>query len=45
MKERAEGLGGTMLIDSRPGAGTRILVEVPFAQEVGHEPDTHSFGG
>lgn len=45
MKERAEGLGGSMVIDSRPGAGTRITVEVPLAQEVGHEPDTHPVGG
>lgn len=45
MKERAEGLGGIMMIDSRPGAGTRITVEVPLAQEVGHEPDTYPAGG
>jgi signal transduction histidine kinase len=26
---RAEALGGTILIDSRPGAGTRVIVRVP----------------
>lgn len=45
MKERAEGLGGSMAIDSRLGSGTRITVEVPLIQEVGHEPDTHPVGG
>jgi signal transduction histidine kinase/PAS domain-containing protein len=29
MKERAELLGGTLLIDARPGGGTRVSVEVP----------------
>jgi PAS domain S-box-containing protein len=29
MKERAELLGGTLIIDTRPGGGTRISVEVP----------------
>lgn len=45
MKERAEGLGGSMVIDSQPGAGTCIRVEVPLTQEVGHESDTHPVGG
>ncbi len=45
MKERAEGLGGFMVIDSRPGAGTRITVDVPLAQEESHESDTHPVGG
>ena len=29
MKERAELLGGTLVIDTRPGGGTRVSVEVP----------------
>jgi signal transduction histidine kinase len=29
MRERAAALGGTLLIDSRPGAGTRVIVELP----------------
>jgi signal transduction histidine kinase len=28
-RARAEALGGTILIDSRPGAGTRVIVRVP----------------
>lgn len=31
MRERAEGLGGTLRIVSEPGAGTRIIVTVPMA--------------
>lgn len=29
MRQRVELLGGTLLIDSRPGAGTRVMVHVP----------------
>jgi signal transduction histidine kinase len=29
MRERAEGLGGTLQIESSPGTGTRVRVEVP----------------
>ena len=36
MRERAEALGGTLQIDSAPGSGTRITVELPGA--AGHEP-------
>jgi signal transduction histidine kinase len=31
MRERAEALGGTLSIDTAPGAGTRVVVEVPDA--------------
>lgn len=31
MRERASRIGGTLAISSRPGAGSTILVEVPFA--------------
>ena len=29
MRERTEQVGGTLVVDSRPGAGTRIIVTVP----------------
>jgi signal transduction histidine kinase len=29
MRERAEQLGGTLRVDSHPGQGTRVLVEIP----------------
>jgi signal transduction histidine kinase len=29
MHERAEQSGGTLVIDSRPGQGTRVVVEIP----------------
>jgi PAS domain S-box-containing protein len=31
MRERAEALGGTLAIDTQPGAGTRVQVRVPVA--------------
>ena len=31
MKERAESLGGTLTVESTPGAGTTIVVEAPIA--------------
>ena len=31
MRERAETLGGTLTLESAPGAGTTIVVEVPSA--------------
>lgn len=30
MKERAESVGGTLQIDSSPGAGTRVVVRIPL---------------
>lgn len=35
MRERAEGLGGWLEIDSTPGKGTRVTVEVPLEQHHG----------
>jgi signal transduction histidine kinase len=29
MEERARALGGTLSIDSRPGVGTTVVLEVP----------------
>jgi signal transduction histidine kinase len=29
MRERAEGLGGTLAIYGRPGEGTRVVVSIP----------------
>ena len=31
MRERAEALGGTLTVESKPGAGTTVVVEVPSA--------------
>ncbi len=36
MRERAEYVGGRVEIESAPGAGTRVRVEVPVAGEVRH---------
>jgi signal transduction histidine kinase len=33
MRERAEMLGGTFKITSRPGEGTRVDVEIPIRME------------
>jgi two-component system NarL family sensor kinase len=32
MRERAEELGGTLLIDSAPGGGTRVLARLPLPE-------------
>ena len=31
MRERAELLGGTLLIERRPGGGTRVVATIPVA--------------
>jgi signal transduction histidine kinase len=43
MEERAALVGGRLTIESRPGAGTAVFVEVPTPVD-GHgtDPDTHS---
>jgi nitrate/nitrite-specific signal transduction histidine kinase len=33
MEERASLLNGTMDIQSKPGSGTRILIEIPFSEK------------
>jgi PAS domain S-box-containing protein len=30
MQERAQAMGGTLLVESRPGGGTTVVVEVPY---------------
>ncbi|MFQ5859481.1 MAG: histidine kinase, partial [Anaerolineae bacterium] len=35
MRERAESLGGSFGLDTRPGAGTTVIVQIPLAQEGG----------
>jgi signal transduction histidine kinase len=37
MRERAEELGGTCVFKSRPGQGTRVLVQVPLMTNVQEE--------
>jgi len=36
MAERIQALGGTLIVDSKPGKGTRIRVELVVVQEVDH---------
>lgn len=38
MKERAELLGGTLTLDSAPGQGTRLTVELPVTRSEGTAP-------
>ena len=38
MRTRAISIGATLLVDSHPGAGTRIIVRVPGARSDGDEP-------
>jgi signal transduction histidine kinase len=36
MRERTSLLGGTFQLRSEPGEGTRIRIEIPFAESLGH---------
>ena len=38
MRERAKMLGGTLVIDSAPGRGTRLLLELPVAENLYIDP-------
>jgi len=31
MRERAEEVGGTFVVESKPGKGTRVVVEIPLS--------------
>jgi signal transduction histidine kinase len=35
LKDRAEAIGGTIRLDSRPGGGTRLIAELPFGSGSG----------
>jgi signal transduction histidine kinase len=37
MRERATLLGGTLAIESAPGSGTTVFVELPLESEAPHE--------
>jgi len=48
MRERATLLGGTLTIESTPGSGTTVFVEVPLRTEAAYDrskADTHPAGG
>ena len=40
MRERIESTGGLLVVESDPGAGTRLTARVPRAAGLGHEPMT-----
>jgi signal transduction histidine kinase len=48
MAQRIEQLGGTLLVDSRPGRGTRISATIPLSRpegRLGREPERRPLGG
>jgi len=45
IKERADLLGGTLNIDTHPGKGTRIMIEIPFGREQEDAQNKSAFGG
>ncbi len=45
MRERADGLGGTMRIEARPGGGSRLIFDIPLMEEAGDEGGAGSIGG
>jgi len=45
MKERAELLGGTLTIDTKPSGGTRVAVEIPVDWEEGNDQDKSAGSG
>ncbi len=42
MRERAESLGGQLAVESVPGSGTRIMVQVPLKERHGQDQRTNS---
>jgi len=45
MKERAELLGGNINIDTQPGQGTRLHIEIPFNREQEYEQNNRIVSG
>ena len=43
MRERAEGVGGKLTVDTAPGRGTRVIVHLPFEERV-YETDSSTSG-
>jgi len=43
MRERAEGVGGKLTVDTAPGRGTRVIVHLPFEERV-YETDSSASG-
>lgn len=44
MRERAQTAGGTLRIDSAPGAGTRVILHLPYSSAPGDAGDGHQDG-
>lgn len=44
MRERAEGVGGTLTIDSAPGKGTKVVVTLPLEKRENHETYPRAVG-
>jgi signal transduction histidine kinase len=40
IRERAELLGGALVVESEPGRGAGLFVEIPVAELNGHDPDS-----
>jgi chemotaxis protein histidine kinase CheA len=45
MKERAELLGGNINIDTQPGQGTRLHIEIPFNREQEYDQNNRIVSG
>ena len=45
IEERAALLGGTLRVESRPGSGTSLFVEIPLPAEVSHVEDPGAHRG
>ncbi len=45
MRQRALSFGGTLIIESSPGKGTSIIVDIPRPQELLNETDQNTAGG
>jgi signal transduction histidine kinase len=45
IKDRVEAIGGTLTVQSRPGQGTRLDVEVPVSTDIPARPRRRSLAG